>query len=1225
MSLDDYRLLTQLGAGRDGVLYRALEREGGCAVELRVLEAARGESARWSSLTKRLAVAARLAHPRVRRVREIALEANPPYLVLGLDERATLAESLSGGGRLPSWDALRLAGSVAGALASAHRLGLAHGRLDPWAVLGNEAESLALDFTGLETAATRPPEEHRRWFRAPEVEEQSAGDARADVYSAGAILVRLLSGETPDPPAAVPVSGSRRLHELVAAMLSVDPDARPSAWEVEQTLDAIVRESGLLESTEVGCDTDGPSIRTDATTELGSTVEDTIEFSLPPSSAPRLSMRLAGSSAPGQSLVAESAPPERLGRFRLVEKLGEGGMGEVYKAEDEADGSLAAIKVLRPDVASRPQALERFRKEARLLAQVRNPYVTNLLEVNEDQGVHYLVLEFVAGRSLDRELAARGRLEEPLALAIAADVARGLTDAHRLGIVHRDIKPANILIVGSLPARQSPRVSGTSTLLKPLVPAIGVKLSDFGLARHAVEAESQAITQSGVLVGTPTYMAPEQCSGKAIDARTDVYSLGATLYHLVAGAPPFSAADWRGVISMHLNEPPPALRKLNPALSEGFCRVVERTLAKAPDARYADAAALLVDLERLLRGEPTGLPMHPVLPDCDPREVMRFDFEWELEASPRQLWPHVSNTDRLDRAIGFGAVRYSLEFDPARGVRRFLEGRKAGMPEVGEEHPYEWVEGRRLGILREYTQGPFQWVVSIVELTPRHGGGTTLAHRLRLVPRGRMIRFGAGWGIGNRLKRDLQRVYHRIDAAATGKLGRGPGADPFEPPPQLAEQQERRLEELLLLLLERGIAPNVVDRLGEFLATAPEQELARIRPIALARRLGLPEESVIAACLHGASVGLLVLLWDLLCPVCRIPSEVKETLRALAEHGHCPACNLDFELDFANSVELIFRAHPQVRDPDVNTYCAAGPAHSPHVVAQVRVRCGERFELELDLSAGTYRLCGPQLGWSFEFEVRTGAVTRRWDLSLLAGPVTGLSPMLGSGGQLLALQNDSERELLVRVERTASRDDALTAARASSLAVFRELFPAEVLAPGRLVSIANVTLLVTTLDPHRNLYEELGDARAFAVLHEQFRLISAAIQRGDGAVVKTLGDGVLSAFNTPLAAVRAALALPAALAEGELTGGLQLRAAAHRGPSMAATLNDQLDYFGTTVQQVFQAVELSRVGKLVLSRSVSSDPAVAAHLGALGLVSTLIDSNHRGLPPGPLVELPLAP
>ncbi len=301
-----------------------------------------------------------------------------------------------------------------------------------------------------------------------------------------------------------------------------------------------------------------------------------------------------------------------------------------------------------------------------------------------------------------------------------------------------------------------------------------------------------------------------------------------------------------------------------------------------------------------------------------------------------------------------------------------------------------------------------------------------------------------------------------------------------------------------------------------------------MRPIPLAERLALDPDQMIAACLHGAREGLLELHWDLLCPVCRISCQITDTLRAIAEHAHCAACNNDFRLDFANSIELIFRVHPEVRAADVGTYCIGGPAHSPHVPAQVRVAAGERIELELELSTGAYRLRGPQLPWSVDFQVRPAVHNRRWEIDL-AAPPTENPPRVCAGGQLLTIFNPHPRELVVRIERMASPSDALTAARAASLALFRELFPGEVLAPGQLATVSTVTFLVTALDLAQadQLYQSLGDARAFGVIHEHFRLLDSAIRRGGGAVVKTQGEGLVASFADVAAAVRTALELPA--------------------------------------------------------------------------------------------------
>src|SRR5262249_38834999 len=240
-----------------------------------------------------------------------------------------------------------------------------------------------------------------------------------------------------------------------------------------------------------------------------------------------------------------------------------------------------------------------------------------------------------------------------------------------------------------------------------------------------------------------------------------------------------------------------------------------------------------------------------------------------------------------------------------------------------------------------------------------------------------------------------------------------------------------------------------------------------------------------AACLHGAREGLLVLLWDLVCPLCRIPSEIKDTLQALHEHGRCEACNADFELDFGRSVEMIFRVHPSIRDVELGTYCVGGPAHSPHVVAQVRVATGERIEVDLALGEGAYRLRGPQLPLALEARVEPGAGVARWEVDLgRLGEQSLDRTTLRPGGQVLAIRNPHLEELVVRLERTAARDDAVTAGRAAALALFRELFPGEVLSPGRLVSVAAVTLLLTDLPAARVLLAGSSEGKAFALLHE---------------------------------------------------------------------------------------------------------------------------------------------
>jgi serine/threonine protein kinase/class 3 adenylate cyclase len=1208
MNLAHYRLVAQIGAGWDGVAYRAIDTRDEHPVEIRLLGGARVDARRWAKVTRRLRLAAQLDHPSIVHIRELALEHQPPFVVLDSLEGKPLADESSAAVRSKPEHALAIAADIADAVAEGHRLGLAHGRLGPASVFilshqssarprtaGNAPSTaiaiqtgLALDFAGVETQPVRFVPEIEAACRAPGTKPGSP-DTAADVYAVAALFVWMVTRKTVTKGVAdlqrlgpaladIPKLVAAALTDYLTQMLAADPAERPTAWEAREQLrrlhGAVDAPNGLAETNQM-------------------LLED--------------------------QPLDDAVPRTQLGRFRLLDKLGQGGMGRVYRAEDTADGRVVAIKVLNPDWARNSNALRRFHKEARLLAEVNNPYITNLLEVNEDGGIHYLALEFVPGQSVGKMLKERGKLEERVALSVMADVARALADAHERGIVHRDVKPDNILIAdcglriadsqakGTCEARENPQSVVRNPQSESPQSAVRnppsdwhVKLSDFGLARHVDQTESMMVTQKGALLGTPLYMSPEQCSNGKVEPPSDVYAMGATLFHLLAGRPPFTGDTPLSIIMAHSSEPPPALRKLNPALSEAVCQVVEKMLAKSPTARFPNAGALLGELERLLRGEPTSIAVHPQLPADGDKRAIPYDFTWELEAAPAELWPHVSNTERLNRAIGLSAVEFTTQPFKSGGSERFGKIQKLGMTMAWQEHPFEWVEGRRMGVLREFSQGPFRWFISIVELNPRRGGGTTLVHRIRVEPRGILGRTAAAVEIGTRGKRALERVYRRIDAAVTGKLGRDVWVDPFEAPTALGSAQRSRLDALLGKLVQRGVDAAVAERLGDFLANASAQDVARIRPIALARRLALEPDAVVNACLHGAREGLLLLLWDILCPICRIPSRVQQTLRDLKSHGRCEACNLDFELDFANSVEVIFRAHPEIRDTELGVFCIGGPAHSPHVAAQARVAPGERMELDLALPEGAYRLRGPQLPYSLDFRIETNAGTRRWDLVLSRGR-DAVSPRgLRTGGQLIALTNDFKQEVVVRIERAAPRDDALTAARAASLALFRELFPSEVLAPGQLISIATVTLLVTDLDGGDKLYTELGDARAFALIHEHLRQLDDRVRREGGAVVKAIGCGIVAAFNEAAAAVRAALALPKEVADPSLKRRLSLRAGVHRGPAMAATINDHLDYFGTTAGTALMLPALVAGGELALTATVAADPQVAALLEERG-------------------------
>jgi Tol biopolymer transport system component/predicted Ser/Thr protein kinase len=285
-----------------------------------------------------------------------------------------------------------------------------------------------------------------------------------------------------------------------------------------------------------------------------------------------------------------------LSHYRILEKLGAGGMGEVYRARDEKLGRDVAVKVLPAGLLAGEAARARFRKEAEALSRLSHPHVATLFDFDSEGGVDFLVMERVEGKTL-QEAVREGPLSEKEIVRLGSQLARGLQAAHEHGVVHRDLKPGNLALT-------------SDGLLKVL---------DFGLARlerltvpEVGEVTASTDTAVGHVVGTPAYMAPEQLRGKGVDARTDVYGAGACLYEIATGRRPFGAKSGVELTDAVLHEAPVAPRSVSGAVSPGLEAVILKCLDKDPDLRYQTAKELLVDLERLHVSATSGAASGPV-------------------------------------------------------------------------------------------------------------------------------------------------------------------------------------------------------------------------------------------------------------------------------------------------------------------------------------------------------------------------------------------------------------------------------------------------------------------------------------------------------------------------------------------------------------------------------------------------------------------------------------
>jgi serine/threonine-protein kinase len=340
-------------------------------------------------------------------------------------------------------------------------------------------------------------------------------------------------------------------------------------------------------------------------------------------------------------------------------------MADVYLAEQQSLGRQVAVKVLRRETMRHPAAVERFTQEARAAAALVHGNIVQIHEVACVDGIHFLAAEYVAGPSLKAWLLARGPLDPLQALSVLSQVGSALAKSAQAGIVHRDIKPENLLVT----------------------PAGEVKVADFGLAR--VLEDDLELTQQGMALGTPLYMSPEQAAGQSVDVRSDLYSLGASVYHLLAGRPPFSGSTSVAVALAHQREPLVPLAAYRPELPAGLSRIVEQLLAKQPEDRCDSPTELLQAVEAVEMAIST-VSRHGRLP-----------LAWDGDVADWKPAPHAAGVPRI--AAPTLAARAQAQTSPSPAAR--LREATEQLQGIADRERLEREAGRREQSRRAWLTG----------------------------------------------------------------------------------------------------------------------------------------------------------------------------------------------------------------------------------------------------------------------------------------------------------------------------------------------------------------------------------------------------------------------------------------------------------------------------------------------------------------------------------------
>ncbi len=565
-------------------------------------------------------------------------------------------------------------------------------------------------------------------------------------------------------------------------------------------------------------------------------------------------------------------------------------------------------------------------------------------------------------------------------------------------------------------------------------------------------------------------------------------------------------------------------------------------------------------------------------------------WEWNFDQPVAAMWPLLADTARFNEAASLPRHQI-IEIPQADGSVHYFAKSKIGPFNIEwQDRPVNWVTGQWFEHTRWFKNGPLKSLAAECHLEP-NGTGCKARYTVTLEPANLLGRL-----ISGRLFSSTRVKFGRM-AQEAADFAAGHREQPFTyQAPKIDDARKGRVEAMVTEIEATPNGHGLARKLADYILNAQEVDLWKVRPLALARLWGCTPLQAIELCLQAVRAGLLQLRWDLLCPRCRVAKGWSGGLDRLPEGAHCSSCNIDYGRDFSRNVEASFHPAPAVRNVENGEYCMWGPMSVPHVKAQVLLQPGEARELKAGLPHGPYRFRTLEPGPETELDWQGGGFP---GLELGEDNVEAGSP---AAPGTLRLMNRASRPLVALIEDRAWVADALTADRVTALQAFRDLFSEDVLRPGDEVTVGRIALLFSDLMGSTALYQSIGDASAYQLVRDHFAVLTRGIRDHEGAIVKTIGDAVMAAFVSPAQAVAAAMDI-----QGRIGGfnaatpgrpDIVIKLGIHAGPSIAVTLNDRLDYFGSTVNMAARLQGQSQGGEIVLSQEIAADPSVEQMLSA---------------------------
>ncbi len=555
----------------------------------------------------------------------------------------------------------------------------------------------------------------------------------------------------------------------------------------------------------------------------------------------------------------------------------------------------------------------------------------------------------------------------------------------------------------------------------------------------------------------------------------------------------------------------------------------------------------------------------------------------ECASTARRLWCVITDTERMNRAIGMGPLKLTPNSD-GTAARYLVKTVSGGFPIEYEERPFEWTENESFSVHRVLRKGLVREMRNTFRLEPLEDGRTRIHVKLEVEPNFGLIAPVVSMQV-RRFAAKLIDEFRQIDQ----ELQEGKDGQFSYYRPSFNREALTRVGEVLL----ESVSDDDVDiakKLTHFVATASDTDVERIRPYLLADRWKVPRRKLLAVCLHAVAAGLLELKWDIICPSCRTSADRLAALSDLSDHAECQLCDLEFEPELDRAVEVTFQPPAALRKVDPGPFCIGGPARTPHVITQRLLPANGQVTVRAPRSPGKYLM--------FMRGGATATVNVEADGPSSLGCIAtadSITPnnLVVSPHAKITIDHQQDLETHVKIERRDYRDEAASAHEISTLAEFRRQFSGEVLRPGISLRVARVSLLFTDLTDSTALYARIGDAKAFKVVQEHFDLLNAIVDEHGGVIVKTIGDAIMCSFTQPEAAIRCAAAMHAAFPSfrdaHDDAGNARLKIGVHAGACYAVTANGLLDYFGQTVNLAARLQGAAHGGEIVMVESLADE------------------------------------